>query len=86
MTLEAYLQHGAWGGPYRTEKVPVKQTDTVPRKGSTVMGYGGNLPTSYMVKFNKRWHRVRCVCFSNSGTLWTKVDGVKTVVRIDHWS
>lgn len=80
--LDAYLQHGPWGGPYRTEKVPVKVVEP-PTKGQTQSGYGKNLPTHYMVQHQGIWLRVKCVCFSNAGTLWASVRGVKTVVRID---
>lgn len=79
--MEAYLQHGKWGGPYQTEKVPVKQTEP-PRSGATVSGYGKRLPTSYMVRYGKRWLRVRCSCYSNNGTLWARVNGVDTVVTV----
>lgn len=54
---------------YCTLEVQVKVTD-VPRKGQTQSGYGRNLPTQYMVRFNDKWHRVKCICFSNSGTLF----------------
>lgn len=87
MTLEAYLQHGVWGGPYLTEKVPVRETATLPRKGQTRVGYGRRLPTHYQVQWRGRWYRVLCVCFSNSGTLYirTKASADGIVVRIDNF-
>lgn len=81
-TTKAWAQHGQWGGPYRTESIPVKQTYYIPRKGQTVSGYGKRLPTSFMVKWKGRWHRVFCVCYSNSGTAYARLDGVDTVVTI----
>ena len=54
---------------YLTRSIPVKIT-TVPRKGQTLSGYGSRLPTQYTVLFNDRWHRVKCICFSNCGTLY----------------
>lgn len=54
---------------YQTTSVPVKTTDR-PWKGRTQSGYGRALPTDYMVLWNGRWQRVKCICFSNSGTLY----------------
>jgi hypothetical protein len=66
----AYLQHGKFGGPYRTESVPLKTTHHVPQKGRTQTGYGGRIPTEYMIRWRGRWHRVLCMIYSNSGTLY----------------
>lgn len=82
--MKAYLQHGPWGGPYTSEEVQATQTE-IPWKGRTSTGYGKRLPTSYMVKWRKRWYRVVCICFSNSGTTYIRVKSVPQgiVVRID---
>lgn len=69
--MEAYLQHGEWGGPYRTESVPVKETEA-PRSGMTQTGYGKKLPTPYMVQWEGKWRRVYCACFSNNGTMYIR--------------
>lgn len=37
-----------------------------------VTGYGKNIPTDYMVKFNGRLRRVYCMQYSNSGTTYIK--------------
>ncbi len=67
--IEAYLQHGKWGGPYLTEHVEVKETTNAPVVRS-VSGYGSKLPTSYMVRYLGHWRRVYCVTRSNNGTLY----------------
>jgi len=54
---------------YLTQEAPVKETAR-PWKGRTQSGYGRAMPTEYMVFFNNRWQRVKCVCFSNSGSLF----------------
>ena len=36
----------------------------------TRSGYGGRIPTQYMVRFNGKWRRVYCAIYSNSGTLY----------------
>ena len=36
----------------------------------TASGYGARIPTEYMVQAAKRWRRVYCRVFSNSGSLY----------------
>lgn len=51
----------------------------------TATGYGGKLPTRYMVK-NKgsgKWHRVYSVYYSNVSTEYILVGGVKIVVDLN---
>lgn len=36
----------------------------------TATGYGSRIPTRLVVKFNGRWRRVYCRCYSNVGTLY----------------
>ena len=79
--LEAYLQHGKAGGPYRTESVPVKETEA-PRFYSA-SGYGSRIPTEYMVWSASRWRRVYCVCWSNVGSLYIGRGDSKIFVSID---
>ena len=43
--------------------------------GRTRSGYGKRLPTDLMVRIGRRLHRVRCMCWSNAGTLWVRVGG-----------
>ena len=54
---------------YHTQEVEIKTTYQ-PRKGQTASGYGSALPTSYMVKYNGRWQRVKAICYSNAATLY----------------
>ena len=45
-----------------------------PRKGQTVTGYGKALPTTMMIQLvNKRWYRVKAICFSNVASLYIKM-------------
>ena len=81
MTSNAYLQFGKWGGPYQTISVEHKQTVT-PRNNSA-SGYGSKIPTSYMIKWENRWRRVYCTIYSNIGTCYAMVKGVRVVVTID---
>lgn len=47
--------------------------------GANASGYGPKIRTSYMVRINNRNHRLYCMCWSNSGTLWVKVKGNKYI-------
>lgn len=49
----------------------------------TSSGYGKKLTTAYQVKVNKRWYRVYCCIFSNSGTLYICSKGKEIIVEID---
>lgn len=84
MALMAFLQHGPWGGPYRTESVKVRETESP--KVPSVSGYGDHLPTPYMVHVDGKWRRVYAVCHSNVATYYigrTKAEG--TVVTIEQF-
>ena len=37
---------------------------------ANVTGYGNKIPTQYMLRIDNRWHRVYCICYSNSGSLY----------------
>lgn len=50
-----------------------------PGQGSD--GYGKKISTDYMAKVNGRNHRVYCICFSNSGSLYVVVGGKNYYVR-----
>lgn len=67
--MQAYLQHGAAGGPYLTESTDVREV-AAPRSGQTQTGYGRKMPTEYQVRMNGRWRRVYCVNYGNSGSLY----------------
>lgn len=69
--MEAYLQHGAPGGPYLTESVEVKEAPLWWQERGlsyTASGYGARIATRYMIKRDGRWRRVYSYCYSNSGT------------------
>ena len=45
----------------------------------TASGYGNKLVTSKMIKYNNKWYRIYCYCYSNSGTAYIISKG-KTLV------
>lgn len=56
-----------------TTIIASKQTER-PLKGRTVSGYGKNLPTTRMIQLaNKRWYRVKAICFSNQASLYIRM-------------
>lgn len=71
-SYSAYLQHSAGPrGPFRTEEVDVKVTET-PRNPS-LSGYGARIPTRYMIRRREKgaqWQRVYCHIYSNVGSLY----------------
>lgn len=66
------------GKPYKVLLVDRLELITKPlwfhlkSKQQTASGYGKNLKTSAMIRFNNRLHRVYYCCFSNSGTYYIK--------------
>lgn len=85
--LTAYLKHGKSGGPYLTESVEVKEAPMAHHMRGlsyTASGYGVRIPTPYMVKVERRWRRVYCCIFSNSGTLYIGRRPDHIIVDIDH--
>lgn len=46
----------------------------------TASGYGSKIPTKYKVQYNKRWHRVYCMIYSNAGTYYIISKGEKIIV------
>lgn len=53
-----------------------------PRHNSAT-GYGGKIPTRYMLKLNKRWHRVYMMQYGNSGSPYVLIGGVEHLLRSD---
>ena len=49
----------------------------------TASGYGKKLPTQYMVNLGNKWHRVYCVCFSNSGSIYIISKGERYLVDLE---
>lgn len=56
----------------------IKRT-AFPTYGQTVSGYGPKIPTSAMVRYDGRWHRVYVMVYSNSGTAYI-VKGGKNLI------
>ena len=44
-------------------------------------GYFSKLPTRYMIRIEKRWHRVYAQCFSNSGISYVLIKKELYIVR-----
>ena len=51
----------------------------------TATGYGHKIPTRYMVKLSdsNRWHRVYCMIYGNSGTIYVISKGSELVLSAD---
>lgn len=52
-----------------------------PRTGQTVSGYGGRIPTRYMIQYAGRWHRVYMMQYGNSGTAYILKGGATLVLE-----
>ena len=48
----------------------------------TATGYGGKIPTRYMVKHEGRWKRVYCAVYSNVGTCYIESNR-KPIATVD---
>lgn len=48
---------------------------TEPPPSRSRSGYGSKLPTAYMLRIEKRWHRVYAICWSNGSTLYIRKNG-----------
>jgi hypothetical protein len=46
----------------------------------TATGYGSKIPTSRMAKVGKRWYRIYCCVYSNSGTCYIRMGGVNRII------
>ncbi len=51
------------------------KVEAAPRSGQTVSGYGGAVPSRFMVKYDGRWHRVYMLVYCNSGSPYIKKNG-----------
>ena len=49
----------------------------------TASGYGEKIPTTKMVKLGTRWHRVYCMIYGNSGTLWIQTKDGRYIVSFE---
>ena len=49
-----------------------RQTDRPSGYRGRSDGYGSRIPSSWMLRIGKRWHRVYVVCWSNSGSAYVR--------------
>ncbi len=47
----------------------------------TKSGYGKKLVTTFKINYNKKYYRVYCTCYSNSGSYWFTVKGKKIFIN-----
>lgn len=70
-----------------TRTDPATVTDVkvtaIPRSGQTVSGYGGAVPTRYMIRVGVRWHRVEMMQYGNSGSPYVLIGGAVHHLDID---
>lgn len=59
----------------------IKITDAPPNRSAT--GYGGRIPTRYMLRLGKRWHRVYMMQYGNAGTPYVRTKGGDRVLEIE---
>lgn len=55
----------------------------IPLSGHTASGYGGRIPTQYMLKYLGRWRRVYSMVYGNSGSPYIQVGGQPAHLDID---
>lgn len=60
------------------EQGKVKETER-PRSNSRT-GYGGKIPTSYMVFIGNKWRRVYCHVYSNVGTCYVLINKKRVII------
>ena len=46
----------------------------------TASGYGAKIPTFWVIRYKNKVRRVYCTIYSNAGTCWFMVKGVKYIV------
>jgi hypothetical protein len=67
--------------------IPLLVTDyrvtDVPRSGQTVTGYGGAIPTRYMIRYASRWQRVKVMQYGNAGSAYIRTGGQDLFLDID---
>jgi hypothetical protein len=67
--------------------IPLLVTDyritETPRSGQTVTGYGGAMPTPYMIRYANRWQRVKVMQYSNAGSAYIRTGGRNLFLDID---
>jgi hypothetical protein len=69
---------------YRLRLAPVATNR--PRPGQGVFGYGSKISTDLILQLRgeRRWRRVYCCQWSNSGTCYAVVRGERRIVEVSH--
>ena len=75
-----FLQFGEAPAPCQTVGVPHKETPT-PKYRPSASGYGGKIPTRYMVKYEGVWRRVYAMVYGNGESLFANVLGQEIPVQ-----
>jgi hypothetical protein len=52
----------------------VKVTEAPPNRSAT--GYGGKIPTRWLLRYSRRWRRVYMMQYGNAGSPYVVVDGI----------
>lgn len=55
----------------------------IPRHGQTVSGYGGRIPTRYMIRYMGVWRRVYAMVYGNAGSVYVNVKGSPVFLDIE---
>ena len=66
--------------PARVTGIRVTET---PRYGVTASGYGGKIPTRYMLTYGGRERRVYVMQYGNAGSVYVVVDGAPAFLDVD---
>lgn len=56
---------------------------TDPPLNRSVTGYGGKIPTRFMLRIGTRWHRVYMMVYGNSGTAYVRKRGADLVLEVE---
>ena len=88
MNMEAFLQFGGaafGGGPMQTVGVDIQER-LLPWQvlglQYTQSGYGRQIPSPYVIKWNGRWRRVYIACYGNASTCYIK-QGSEWLATVD---
>ena len=74
---ESYWSMRCWVTmPVKTSLLPWQERGL----SYTATGYGAKIPTTRMVRWNSRWHRVYCAVYANSGLPYIHIYGVDVTI------
>lgn len=76
--MNAYLQYGTDGGPFRTERVEVRRRESVARVPRT-----GPIPSHYEVRAGGQWRRVWIGYGYGKGATFIKHGGERIAVQME---